>query len=314
MRKILCLAAVLIMLFASISCNQNNYNIDTSDSNDTGLHYAYDQNSQYMSFEQLVNSATDIIKGRCIGVSKKDSYAEYEFHVVSRYLGEEVDGNIFVYVPDYNVSIINTNYSYKLSDLTYKEGFEYYLVLSRRVDVYLSHDRYINVGGNLFMPANDISQSTLYGESLIKHAQIKSINVEENLTEYLSRATKDMIDKNQVNAVKGLPYITDTDIASVINKSDFILRVKVEKEVYKGIADDRCTYDCEVTSSLKGSVNLNELVRIVFPKGSVEEGNEYILALTEFEGVTPRSFYMSSKNSIYEMSMQQYIVEHVQAK
>ena len=71
MKKILCLAAVLIMLFASISCNQNNYNIDTSDSNDTGLHYAYDQNSQYMSFEQLVNSATDIIKGRCIGVRKK---------------------------------------------------------------------------------------------------------------------------------------------------------------------------------------------------------------------------------------------------
>lgn len=142
-----------------------------------------------MTFELLVATATDIIKGKCVGVDKKDDYVEYEFVVINRYLGEEVEDNIFVYVPDYAVTVINTDYSYRLSDLTYKEGSEYYLVLSKHVDVYLPHDRYINVGGNLFMPANDISHSTLYGETLINHAQTKSINAEKDLTDYLSKIT-----------------------------------------------------------------------------------------------------------------------------
>lgn len=267
-----------------------------------------------MTFELLVATATDIIKGKCVGVDKKDDYVEYEFVVINRYLGEEVEDNIFVYVPDYAVTVINTDYSYRLSDLTYKEGSEYYLVLSKHVDVYLPHDRYINVGGNLFMPANDISHSTLYGETLINHAQTKSINAEKDLTDYLSKITTNKTDKNQTNMIIGIPYITDTDMNSIIDKSDFILRVKIGEEVYKGIADDRCTYDCVVIRSMKGSVNSNELVRIVFPKDSVIEGNEYILALTEFKGVSPRSFVMSSKNSIYELSLLEYIEEHLMNK
>ena len=311
MKKIICLVSSLIILFALVSCSRENNNINNSYSTDTTLNYQYDQSSQYMSFEQLVATATDIVKGKCVGVDKKDGYAEYEFSVVSRYLGEKVEGNIFVYVPDYAVSVINTDYSYRLSDLSYKDGLEYYLVLSRTIDVYIPHDRYINVGGNLFMPANDISGSTLYGEPLINHAKIKSIDAEKDLTEYLSMLANDMVEKKQTNAVNGLAYITETDMDSIIDKSDFILRVKVEEEVYKGMADDRCTYDCVVISSIKGSVDSNELVRIVFPKGAVVEGNEYILALAEFKDVSPRSFVMSSKNSIYELSSQEYIEERL---
>lgn len=314
MKKIFCLVFAIIILFASVSCSQKSNHVENSVPDETNLNFKYDQNSKYMTFEQLVATATDIIKGRCVGVDRKDGYAEYEFSVISRYLGEEVEGNIFVYVPDYAVTVINTDYSYRLFDLSYQKGSEYYLVLLRYVDVYLPHDRYINVGGNLFMPANDISHSTLYKEPIINHSQIESINAEKDLTGYLSKITNNTTDKTQANAVQGIPYITDTDTDSIIDKSDFILKVKIGEEVYKGIANDRCTYDCVVIRSMKGSVNSNELVRIVFPKGAVIEGNEYILALTEFKGVSPRSFVMSSKNSIYELPSLEYIEKHLTNK
>ncbi len=195
MKKIFCLAIAMIILFTSVSCGQEGNYVEAPSSDETNLNCKYEQNSIYMTFEQLVATATDIIKGKCVGVDKKDDYVEYEFVVINRYLGEEVEDNIFVYVPDYAVTVINTDYSYRLSDLTYKEGSEYYLVLSKHVDVYLPHDRYINVGGNLFMPANDISHSTLYGETLINHAQTKSINAEKDLTDYLSKITTNKTDK-----------------------------------------------------------------------------------------------------------------------
>ena len=130
---------------------------------------------------------------------------------------------------------------------------------------------------------------------------------EKDLSDYLSKLACEMIDNKQTKPFVGTAYITDTDIDSVIDKSDFIFKIKVGEEVFKGVADDRHTFDCTVISSLKGSATKDEIARIVFPMGTVEEGKEYIVALTELPDCSPRTFVMSSKNSIYELSSQEYI-------
>ena len=309
MKKIIFAAVTLILLFSLTACSK-----ESQSPSDTTLNHLSEQRVRYMTFEELVAASTDIIKGKCVGINHTEKYSEYEFYVVNRYLGEDVSGNIFVYVPKNNVSVIGNEvstvydiYSYNTNDLDFKEGFEYYLVLSRRVSVYLSRDRYINIGGNLFMPANDIANSSLYGEPITKHSQLESIDTEKDLSDYLSKLACEMIDNKQTKPFVGTAYITDTDIDSVIDKSDFIFKIKVGEEVFKGVADDRYTFDCTVISSLKGSATKDEIARIVFPMGTVEEGKEYIVALTELPDCSPRTFVMSSKNSIYELSSQEYI-------
>ena len=300
MKKLLCLALSLLMLFSVIGCHSDN-----DSQNEEETNHAEQASGIYMTFEELVHCASDVVIGTCVGVDVYDSYKEYKFHVEKRFWGEGLDDLIYVYVPNRIVTIADTNITYGLYDIVYEENESYYLALTRTVDVYLDHDRYMNVGANIYLPVDHSKPLQMYGQELTKHSTIST----NDLVDYFGSYNTDHVAK-----YSGIDYIRSNDKATIINSSDFVLRVEILDEVFAGIADDRNTYDCNVVAAYKGDVETESTVRIVFPKDAVVIGGEYILALYEFENVTPRSFVYSSKNSLFNVNEGDTIMQYIDAE
>ncbi len=334
MKKILILVLVLSVMLTVVGCNANedvsssedntikaeesNLNFEESkeiyDSESTDKIKIEEASGNYMTFEQLLNRASDIVKGNCIGINEYDSYKEYKFKIEKRFCGAASEDEIYLYVPNRNITVLDTDISYGLYDVSYEINKSYFLVMKRTVDVYLEHDRYMSVGGNIYLPAESTDTLKMYGETISKHSSIiidNSISQDKQLTDYFLK-----YGENSDTKYSGMDYIKSTDDATIIKSSDYILKVKIDKEVYVGIADDRNTYDCTVVESYKGGVEQNCKVRIVFPKDAVAVGKEYILALFEFENASPRSFFYSSKNSLFDISeadmVKQYLSESIE--
>ena len=300
MKKLLCLALSLLMLFSVIGCHSDN-----NSQNEETMSPPEQVSGIYMTFEELVLCASDVVIGTCVGVDVYDSYKEYKFHVEKRFWGEGSDDLIYVYVPNRIVTIADTNMTYGLYDIVYEENESYYLPLIRTVDVYLDHDRYTNVGANIYLPVDPSKPSQIYGQELTKHSSINT----NDLADYFDSYNTDHVAK-----YSGIDYIQSNDKATIINSSDFVLRVEILDEVFAGIADDRNTYDCNVVAAYKGDVETESTVRIVFPKDAVVIGGEYILALYEYENVTPRSFVYSSKNSLFNVNEGDTIMQYIDAE
>ena len=307
---------VLLLLVSTMfaGCKSDNYEVKNDltnkDHGEIEIN-GMDADSVYMTFEQLTDKATDIVKGRCVNAIVHESYIDYEFEVINRYLGENVNTNIFVYVPARNVSVLEKDLSYKLQDICYSVGSEYYLILSRRVDVYLEHDRYMNVGANIYLPASDYSSWTMYGDTIENHTSIDNLNNEKLLVDYFTSIANRKT-REDAAMYGGFSYITSDAISSIISNSHHVLKVTISNEVYKGIAQDRNTFDCLVTATLKGNVAVNSTVRIVFPKDSVTEGMQCIVALTEIDNVTPRTFLFSSKNSLFSVDEIDTVIGYIE--
>lgn len=315
MKKLFCLALCALTLFSAISCSKPKVfspNVPPKLSNEEQS--SREQIVRYRTFEEMVAASTDVIKGKYVGMRNTDNNSvEYEFAVMERFLGEPSEGNIFVFSPGDTVSVLGKSVSYKPTDLRYEEGQEYYLVLSRRRNVYLhpDYDRYLNIGGNLFMPANDIKNSTVYGESLTKHSELGSISSESKVVDHMLGIVNDMIENGKTNPIGGTPFIADTNPDVIIDGSSFILKVKIKEGVSipSQVTD---LFKCTVLTSLKGSVESGETVEIYFMKGTVSVGEEYILALEEMEGIiSPRTFAFSSTNSVFEVSEQENIEQRL---
>lgn len=304
MKKIFCLMLSALLLFAMIGCD------NTKDQPNNGETEVVEEVvGNYMTFEELLNCASDVVMGTCVGVDEYDTYKEYKFSIKKRFWGEATEDLIYVYVPNRSVTILDTEITYDLYDIVYEENESYFLVLTRTVDVYLDHDRYMNVGANIYLPADNAESLQMYGQSLMSHSSLSmsgSISQENNLASYFTA-----YDRSSIVECSGVDYIKSNDASTIINSSDFVLRVKIVDEVYAGIADDRNTYDCTVISAYKGSVEIGSTVRIVFPKDAVVIGEEYILALYEFENVTPRSFVFSSKNSLFNVNEADTIMQYI---
>ena len=307
MKKLLCLMLSIFLLVTIVGCESNN-----DDLNDKETDHAEQVVGNYMTFEELLDRASDVIMGTCIGVDEYDSYKEYKFDVEKRFWGSGTEDLIYVYVPNRSVTVLDTEITYDLYDIVYEENESYFLVLTRTVDVYLDHDRYMNVGANIYLPANDAESLQMYGQSIMDHSSLSMSGNnarENNLASYFTS-----YDRSNVAEYSGVDYIKANDDSTIIKSSDFVLMVKIVNEVYAGIADDRNTYDCTVISAYKGNVETGSTVRIVFPKDAVVIGEEYILALYEFENVMPRSFVFSSKNSLFNVNEEDTIMQYINSE
>ncbi len=280
---------------------------DTASSDSLSGKAPLDVVGQYLSLEEIVAASDVLLKGQCVNSIIETDHAEYEFNVLQVYRGRVESQKINVYVPYYNVTILDkNNLEYKTDDVSYVFGEKYLLVLLDRSNVY-SGNRYINAGGNLFIPASSIKSSSIYGESLLKHSDLGSLTTEEKLLTYLCMQY-DLMANGKADGSK-ITYINDTNINEVIARSDYILQIKVAEEVYIGSAKDRNTYDCTVTDAIYGNINNGELVRIVFPSGSVKIGDEIIASLFEFENTSPRSFVLSSQSGLFSVNQKSDIID-----
>ena len=54
-----------------------------------------------------------------------------------------------------------------------------YLVLKRTFGVYLDHDRYMNVGANIYLPVDHSKHVQMYGQELTKHSSVSTQTILE---------------------------------------------------------------------------------------------------------------------------------------
>lgn len=276
--------------------------------------------AKYVTLEDCISEATDIVKAKCINVIEKPENVEYEFWVTENFLGENKDTNIFVFVqPEQMVEIIsgsqkvNENDNYQ-ENLKYTAGSEYYLILMKYIDVYYDHDKYMVSYSAPFIPAADISSSSMYGESLLKHSSAKTLSTEEDLCAHITKCISE-IDWSERSGYYGIPYITDTDTTAIIEKSTYILKIKITEQKYAEKKGNKNIYLCTVTETLKGEVKENETIGVEFFPDTISIGEEYIVALNDVDyTATPQTYIFSSKNSLFSTAEYENILEILNQK
>jgi hypothetical protein len=166
-------------------------------------------------------------------------------------------------------------------------------MLTKRSNVYKDYYNYGDFSGMIYIPSADIQNSTFYGDPLIEHTEAESLSTEKEFVDYL----KSLIDKRDPELERGigLEYIKETDMKSIISKSDYVLRVKIEELSRENTYST--SYYCRAISALKGDVKEDERVKILFFANTVSIGEEYILALTDIGG----AYVFSSKNSLFSV-------------
>ena len=295
MKKLIILLILVVFAFLFMSCNsyeveaqpskENSSSVSESASaeSESNTNKTYDLYISYMSPEECVNYATDIIKGKCINITESEQHIEYEFEVIERLLGDEKVERL----------IVSSDFK-KDRFSSYKDGEEYYLILSRRFNVYLDADPYADFMGAMYAPSADIPSSTFCGEPLTEHTDAKSLSTEKEFVDYLVS----LINKRdpELNRVMGAEYMTETDTESVVTKSDYIFKVKIKELVRENRFNT--VYYCEIISTLKGEAQEGDIVEICFFHDTVAIGEEYILALTSIGG---EAYAFSSKGSLFSI-------------
>jgi hypothetical protein len=255
---------------------------------------------EYVTFDKCFDYATDVVKAKCIDIITTGQSTEYEFEVIKRFLGEEVENNIFVYVP---YDITDTDPKVVYSDwkaVNYEINSEYYLILSRHCNVYRGKDKYLDYSGDIYIPAFDISKATYYNDPLTAHSSAASLSTEQELVEHIIECI-DKRDPKIARVCVGAPYIKETDTQSVISKSEFVLRIKIGEKMHDDNSEICQVFECNVISNLKGNITVGKNIEVAFFPDTVSTGTEYIVALTPFYENELDTFVFSSKNSLFSV-------------
>lgn len=287
---------IVLTLMLNVGCETKSHNIpDTS--------YA---TANYLSLEQIFYKATDIVEAKFVGAENNGMYVVNEFEVCKRYVGQETDDNILFYV-ERNLSSSTANngvaYSYSTNDLVFEKGERYYLALRRYESVFYEQQIYLEIAGNLYIPASDVSKSFIYGEPVTNHTDsLNTLNTEQDIVNYINYQLEH--NPNPQRALyDGIKPTRSKDLKTIVNDSDSILRLRINESESK--LDDRESFTCTVTSVLKGNCTY-EKISVTFLKGTVKQGKEYIVALNEVEGAY---FTPSSRNSVFSTFKEKKIMK-----
>ncbi|MBQ7445561.1 MAG: hypothetical protein IJS71_06465 [Clostridia bacterium] len=262
---------------------------------------------EYATFEELVSSAEVIVKGRFTGKKTSNQvYDFYTFKVIDTLYGKVYTKDIDI--KEYRNAIYDVIYrdpkiTYSPSDIAYKKGKDYYLILLDVSGPYYDKDTLFSVGGNIFLPADEIDACSVYGESLSKHSLIEESGTVHSIEEYLhALIDQGLLDKEGKHKN---PYIRSSDFNTVIRNSDFILHVRFNEKTTGSVDNSRLSYLCTVVSSLKGDVEPGKTVEIIVPYGTLDTGDEVVLALFDIapkSEAEPRNYKLSSSKSVFNVS------------
>ena len=315
MKKSIALFIIMVFVFLLFGCKQLTDDLPES-SREKSKVVSYAHGRGYETFDELIDKATDFVLAEYVGVEQTATIPVYLFNVKEWICGTPVQGQIHIKDIQEGLNsdfITMSNMSDKEVDeeKKYKIGESYYLIAIALCDACMDYDLY-SVGGSLLLPADHLDEATMYGTALKNYA---SSNLEkEKLKEYVQNR---MMQSEKVGTVLPSPFIRESDLETVLKESDYVLKVqvtekKIEIEELELITPERPIHYCQVISVLKGE-NLEENTTILVPfrKGTVQEGETYILAMFEvpdaaFQGT--RFFRMSSRNSLLEADRQDQIL------
>jgi len=288
MKKHLFIFLTVILIFSATGCSQFQHTSDNSNGTDF---YAM---SEYKTFEELLSCATDFVDGICVGVEEKVPYDIYQFEVQDWIFGEKSNEKLHLYVSHVNYSVEGRNIKYSADDIQYTVGERYYLVLQCIKDACLDHDKYVNVGGNIYLPAKDIGHASMYGQKLETHSSgmQSTVVAESEIKNYI-------LEKMEGNhAMPVYSLIENSDINTIVAESDFVFLITAEAEMSPTATIDRDLFRCKVVSVIKGNTQEGVSVLVPFPENRIQSGESYIVALFADQD-SNEIFYLSSRNSIY---------------
>lgn len=274
---------------------EESYNEPSQSLTENDEDYVVSANMDYLNFENACKFATDVVVATFTGSRPYGaSFTEYSFTVKDRLLGDAPE-EINVYAMDVNIFVENESVgAYNEQELFLEHNTDYLLVLDHRVSVYNEVDIYQFVC-NIVIDVSDISNSTMYNQSIVAHSQ--SFDFSKTDTTSTIAYVKELVKNNTPSAQP----VKNPSVNDIKTTSTDILVVKVEKCEKTVITDFRDTgfYSCMVKETLKGNIKSGESIQILFRNIDVEEGDEIIVALNNYDGAT--YYRLTSLNSIFSL-------------
>ena len=244
-----------------------------------------------MSIEDIIKISTAGIVGEFISCEADGEVTNYDFKIKEVIYGNAPDEYARIKIKSYGD--IGTEGG--ITKDSFIEGHEYLLVLRRKETLFLDYARYSFMG---YFVIDLDNLNNAYWEN-------GSISITENATK------EDVINHFQVLS-KNCGYDKESeieifrteDIETVIKNCDAVFKVKVITHISDGIYANSSSYGCEVIEKLKGDCipKYDGTIMINTLKGSLTEGKEYIIALSQkenghlFDQASPDCIFSENEN------------------
>lgn len=307
MKKISILITVIFVILASLlsSCKKSDKPIV-----DDEIAYSGSKSSRYISFEESISLATDIVRAEFVGANEQPSemYDYLEFRPIEYIKGTATGENVILacfrgVTTIYDESGVNSNIAYRESDHTgsYNVGEEYLLILYNTTSVYDDNETFISLV-NAFIPKEDPRSSTVYADNeLYTYVNARDGYVEnyEWLCSYVADIAATV--STTANASTGADtFIRSTSLNDITAGSNYIFRVKALEKQFDIPGNNSEGYTCLVTAELKGTAD-SETIQVHFRKDSnVTPGKEYLILVTKIDNSV--GYYVSSRNSVFPVT------------
>jgi len=267
--------------------------------------------ASYTTFEEALRAATDVVVAQYVGSRSFGEFlTEFEFEVSDRIRGESAE-RIFIYVEN-GISIsMGKGIVYRPADITFTEGIDYLLPLSKITDVYMNtHNDGFMLIVNIVIDLDELSNSTMYNQPLARHSWMINFN-----SSMLSR--RRVISRVRMLTMFNAPaddFIRSELLEDIINDSPYILVIEIsEVRWLSGTSDWMSidTYYVTIIESLKGDIVVDGEIVIVFFADTVSVGDRHIVAVEPInEG--SMSFDFTSRNSLFSMDQLDEILEIIE--
>lgn len=248
----------------------------------------------FVSFEEAVQQATNIVEATYANIFEKNGEIEYVFNVKKQLKGETGSETVCIHIPTRKmVSIIGKEISY-LKNQNFAKDKDYLLILNRNISVYYEHEEYSQILDE-YIPLDDLESAQIYHRE-IEEDYVSDKNV-FNSVETLESHIEQVISECDTPAKDylGRDYIKSNDIVEIAKGSEYIATVTpIWMEPISSYPGTNI-YKCRIDEVYKGDINTSETY-ILFFSGSVELEKSYTVALS---GNSPEIvLVLSSKNSL----------------
>ncbi|MBP5779941.1 MAG: hypothetical protein J6X34_01745 [Clostridia bacterium] len=264
---------------------------------------------QYLSFEEMVPYSDVIVKAKFLEVERERLYNNYYFTVSKVYHGEVYQKKILVKERRIHACVIGRHeVSFSTDDSKYKKNHEYYLFLGDRITPYSEIDTYAPFADGGYYPVSNPSDSTMYGESLLEHSKIPDKASLKSLENYLISLIETVSFVNESDN----KFIHETDLETVVRKSDYVLEVTIDEDTGENVRHDtydRVFYSCTVEDPIRGNnVKRGDKIIVILPSNKVKPGDRIVVAVFKL-GENPESlhYFCSSRNSIIPINQKEAI-------
>lgn len=244
-----------------------------------------------LDFSDAVSDCYAVVTAKCSGLLlNEDDERVYEFTLENKISGGEMPETFRVSMPKGSF-LCEDGTAFTSNDMIYKTNGRYFMPLKKDASVFYDYDLYYPTA-QIFAELNEADNfidAKIQGGSLTEATGVQS---------FTDLAQKQRITCSQANEETGTPFSRSDDISEIVSETEYILEVEVSDIDYNG-ADDRTTYKCTVTDSLKASGSAPTQINAVLPKDSAEIGGKYLLLLNRC-GDDSYMFVISSRNySVY---------------